>query len=279
MAKSQSERILATPSPYAKEHFLYVQEVGSLQSIESHISSRKNLNSYLFLAVLGGSGTLTYGDRTQEIKSGDCAFIDCRRPYAHESSDSDPWRLIWVHFNGADAAHFYESYLEQGHEFFFHPVSILPFVETITELYEISRERSFMSELNAHRRLTELITEIYAQQERKTDTVSGKLRQIREYIDLHYAEKITLDSLSELFYISKYHMSREYRQAYGTTIVSDITGKRISHAKSGLRFTAAPIEQIAEESGFQDSAYFIHVFKKAEGMTPLQYRNKWKGRV
>lgn len=279
MAKSQSERILATPSPYAKEHFLYVQEVGSLQSLESHISSRKNLNSYLFLAVLGGSGTLTYGDRTQEIKSGDCAFIDCRRPYAHESPDSDPWRLIWVHFNGADAAHFYESYLEQGYEFFFHPVSILPFVETITELYEISRERSFMSELNAHRRLTELITEIYAQQERKTDTVSGKLRQIREYIDLHYAEKITLDSLSELFYISKYHMSREYRQAYGTTIVSDITGKRISHAKSGLRFTAAPIEQIAEESGFQDSAYFIHVFKKAEGMTPLQYRNKWKGRV
>lgn len=276
MAKSQSERILATPSAYAKEHYLYVQEVGSLQSLEPHVSSRKNLNSYLFFVVLSGLGTLTYQGRKQEVKKGDCAFIDCRNPYAHESSNSDPWRLAWVHFNGADAGHFYESYVDQGHDFFFHPVSILPFVETISELYEISRDRNFMNELYAHRRLTELITEIYASQERKSDTVSEKLRQIREYITLHFAEKITLDSLSELFYISKYHMSRAYHQAYGTTIVNDITVKRISRAKSGLRFTSDSIERIAEESGFQESAYFIRVFKKTEGMTPLQYRKKWK---
>lgn len=276
MAKSQSERILATPSAYAKEHYLYVQEVGSLQSLEPHVSSRKNLNSYLFFVVLSGLGTVTYQGRKQEVKKGDCAFIDCRIPYAHESSNSDPWRLAWVHFNGTDAGHFYESYVDQGHDFFFHPVSILPFVETISELYEISRDRNFMNELYAHRRLTELITEVYASQEPKSDTVSEKLRQIREYITLHFAEKITLDSLSELFYISKYHMSRAYHQAYGTTIVSDITVKRISRAKSGLRFTSDPVERIAEESGFQDSAYFIRVFKKTEGMTPLQYRKKWK---
>ncbi len=276
MAKSQSQRILVTPSAYAREHYLYVQEVGSLQSLEPHISSRKNLNSYLFFVVLSGSGTLTCKGRAQNLKSGDCAFIDCRRPYAHESSNDDPWRLTWVHFNGRDAEHFYEAYLEQGHDFFFHPVSILPFVETISRLYEISRDRSFLSELVAHRSLTELITDIYTTQDQKSDTVPGKLRQIREYIDLHYAERITLDSLSELFYISKYHMSREYRQAYGTTIVNDITAKRISRAKSGLRFTSDPVERIAEDNGFQDSAYFIHVFKKAEGMTPLQYRKKWK---
>lgn len=278
MEKTRSERVLVTPSPYAKAHYLYVQETGSLQSIEPHISSRRNLNSYLFFVVLSGRGTLTYEKRTVELGSGDCAFIDCRSPYAHESSTDEPWRLTWVHFNGGDAAHFYQSYLEQGHPFFFRPVSMLPFVETISQLYEISRDRTFLNELKAHSLLTDLIAQIYAQQEETSDTVSAKLKQIHEYIRLHYAEKITLDFLSELFFISKYHMSREYRQAYGTTLVGDITQRRVAHAKSALRFSDQPVESIAEKSGFPDSAYFIHVFKRAEGMTPLQYRKKWRSR-
>lgn len=278
MANTQSERVLVTPSSYAKAHYLYVQEVGSLTSLEPHVSSRKNLNSYLFFVVLSGRGTLTCKDQTKALTSGDCAFLDCRIPYAHESSEAEPWRLTWVHFNGADAAHFYESYLEQGHTFSFRPVSILPFVETISRLYEISHDRTFMNELSAHCLLTELIARIYSQQEQTSGTVPDKLQQIHEYIRLHYAEKITLDFLSELFFISKYHMSREYRQVYGTTLVSDITQRRIAHAKSALRFSDSPIESVAEESGFLDSAYFIHVFRRAEGMTPLQYRKKWKSR-
>ena len=46
MAKSKSNRIIPTPSHYAKEHYLYVQEVGTLQSLEPHISKRQNLNSF-----------------------------------------------------------------------------------------------------------------------------------------------------------------------------------------------------------------------------------------
>ena len=54
MAKSSSNRILNTPSSYAKQHYLYVQEVGTLQSIEPHISRRQNLDSYLFFIFLQG---------------------------------------------------------------------------------------------------------------------------------------------------------------------------------------------------------------------------------
>ena len=40
MAKSSSNRILPTPSSYAREHYLYVQEIGTLQSLEPHVSKR-----------------------------------------------------------------------------------------------------------------------------------------------------------------------------------------------------------------------------------------------
>ena len=52
MAKSLSDRVLATPSSYAKKHYLYVQEIGTLTSMEPHVSSRENISSYLFLTVL-----------------------------------------------------------------------------------------------------------------------------------------------------------------------------------------------------------------------------------
>ena len=189
MAKSSSDRILVTPSAYARTHYLYVQEVGSLKSLEPHISSRKNLSSYLFFIVMSGRGTLTYQGETIELVPGDCVWLDCLMPYAHESSETDPWSLTWVHFDGSDASHFYRSYMEQELPYCFHPGNILPFVETLHTLYQNCLSQDFLSELKNNRCLTDLITMIYEQQERPETTTSGKLAQIRSYIDSHYAEK------------------------------------------------------------------------------------------
>lgn len=62
---------------------------------------------------------------------------------------------------------------------------------------------------------------------------------------------------------------------YGITIGNDLTSKRISHAKSMLRFSNDSVENIALDCGFQNAGYFIKVFKKSENMTPLEYRKKW----
>lgn len=275
MAKSKSKRILVTPSAYAKQHYLYVQEVGSLKSIEPHISSRKDLHSYLFFLVRSGHGTLTYLGEKKELSSGDCVWIDCRNAYSHESSETDPWELSWVHFSGADADTFYESYREQGNPPCFHPAGTPAFLEILDALYDACERQDYLFELNAHRLLTALIWQAFAPTREKNDSTGEKLAQIRKYIAEHYNQKITLDSLAAQFYISKYHLSREYHKLFGQTIVEEITARRISRAKSELRFTAKPLEEIAEECGFLDCPYFIHVFKKSEGLTPLQFRKKW----
>lgn len=68
--------------------------------------------------------------------------------------------------------------------------------------------------------------------------------QVRKYLEEHYQEKISLEELSGLFFISKYHLSREYKKKYGITIGSDLTGRRISHAKSLLRFRTALLKKL-----------------------------------
>ena len=278
MAKSTSNRIFHTPSAYAKSHFLYVQEIGTLQSLEPHISSRKNLNSFLFFVVLAGTGSLSYEGSQFALSTGDCVWIDCTRPYAHESSADAPWSLMWVHFNGVTAVSYYENYLRMDNPFFFHPRSIVPFTDVLQQLYVTEQTKTSLMELGANKYITDLITLCFTESGNNFTgdfSIPEKLKQIHTYIQENYARKIDLDSLTELFYISKYHLSREYKKVYGSTIVNDLTDCRISHAKSMLRFSEDSIESIAHQCGFQDAAYFIKVFKGAENMTPLQYRKKW----
>ncbi|MDD3369189.1 MAG: AraC family transcriptional regulator [Lachnospiraceae bacterium] len=278
MSKSTSNRILATPSRFAKEHYLYVQEIGTLQSIEPHISKRQNLNSLLFLIVLKGSGNITYLGKVHEVHAGDCVFLNCNRPYAHESSAEDPWTLMWTHFYGMEASVLYEQFIEQNHAFIFAPESLHTFADTLSALYETQLHRSSMAELTSHKYLTDLITLCFTEN-RKQDSVTvstaDKLRLIRTWLEEHFSEKINLDDLSHLFYISKFHLSREYKNAFGQTLMNDLMEIRISHAKSLLRFSADSVEQIAVACGFQNAGYFIKVFKKAENMTPLEYRKLW----
>ena len=75
MNNVNSNRILPTSSAYAREHFLYVQEIGTLTSQSPHISTRNNIYSFLFLVVTKGSGSFSYKGNTFSIHTGDCIFI------------------------------------------------------------------------------------------------------------------------------------------------------------------------------------------------------------
>lgn len=273
-----SERIIATPTHYTRKHYLYVQEVGTLLSVNPHISKRQNLNSFLFFVVVSGSGTITLDGERYAVGAGSCIWIDCSHSYSHESSAQDPWTLMWVHFYGGTVSTFYENYLEQGNPFLFTPLSIAPFTDLLTLLYQEHAKKTPFMELLSHKYLTDIIVLCFTennQPDHASATVSEKLYLIRSYLDEHYGEKINLDRLAVDFYISKYHLSREYKKLFGITLGNDLTMKRISHAKSLLRFTSDSIESIAVQCGFQNAGYFIKVFKKSENMTPLEYRRKW----
>ena len=180
MAKSTSDRIIATPSSYAREHYLYVQEVGTLQSLEPHISRRQNLNSYLFFIVLKGSGHISYDDCRFNISAGD-------------------WSLMWVHFYGKEASCFYDSFLKQSCPFLFRPQNTIAFTDILHHLYQIHSTKPSLLELYANRYLTELITLCFSEnlsESREPTSISEKIKQVHGYLDKYYAEKINLENLS-----------------------------------------------------------------------------------
>lgn len=278
MRKSEGERIIATPSPYARQHCLYVQEAGFLKSVEPHISSRKDLESYLFFLVLSGRGTFRYNGTPHNLRQGDCVWVDCRLPYAHESSTSSPWELKWVHFYGKEVACFYDSFQGKNSSPTFAPSNPGAFNEALSALFALYQKDCAGKEILAHKYLTDIITGCLSEnteKNEKTESMKEKLEAVRDYMKTHFREEITLDRLSEAFFISKYHLAREYRQTFGITPGNDLTAIRISEAKSLLRFSLEPVSNIARLCGYPDANYFTKVFRKCEGITPLEYRRKW----
>lgn len=273
-----TDRILYTPSSFAKTNLLHLQETGTLQANSPHISKRENLSSFLFFIVLEGEGTLNYDNQTYQLKQNDCVFIDCKKPYYH-STEHNLWKLKWVHFNGPNMNAIYEKYKERGGTPTFHPNNINRYINILDIIHSTSISSNYTKDMIIFQQLAELLSYLmedsWHQNTSKQNTKKQNLQQIKDYIDQHYQEKITLDHLSQLFFINKYYLTRVFKEQFGITINTYIQQIRITHAKQLLRFTNLSIEKIANQIGIEDSNYFIRQFKQIEQITPNEYRKLW----
>ncbi|MDQ0874627.1 YesN/AraC family two-component response regulator [Paenibacillus sp. V4I3] len=98
--------------------------------------------------------------------------------------------------------------------------------------------------------------------------------KIMNWLEGHYSEEISLDKLAEHMHISKYYVSRIFKQETGSTLMEYILARRIKQACLLLNTSNKGIEQISIEVGMNNFPYFCQAFKKLVGTTPMKYRKK-----
>ena len=275
-----SDRILYTPSEFARESLLHLQEIGSLTAIKPHVSARNALASYLFFRVREGEGILTYEGKTYHLTKGSCVFVDCRRAYSHATSPQKLWRLEWCHFYGPTLAYVYEKYLERGGRPAFEPKDEEAFEGIWSRLFEMAKGSDYVKDMKINVCLSELLALLMVESWHPEDVsdMSAKKRSVvpvKAWLDERYAEKITLDDLSARFFINKYYLTRVFKEQYGQSINAYLLGVRITKAKQLLRFTDKSVEEIGLECGLGAPHYFSRVFKGVEGMSPSKFREQW----
>lgn len=99
---------------------------------------------------------------------------------------------------------------------------------------------------------------------------SLKLKTICDYIEQNYADTITLDQLSGLTGMNKYHLLHSFTKQKGISPYSYLETVRINHAKKLLEQGEKPAD-VAFLTGFSDQSHFTNFFKKLIGLTPKQY--------
>lgn len=271
-------RIMKTPSAIARRTFFYLQECGHLKAGKGHHTSRQNLQSFLLAIVLDGKGTLNYNGQNYRLEAGDCFFIDCRISHSYQSDNAEPWELTWVHFNGCTTEEYYKLFTAQLPPVF-HPVTTSKLVSAVQEIMRLNAESYADTEVLTSGLLANLLTMLLTVNSISEDgdtALQAKLKTVLAYIDANFTTDISLDELSHRFYISKYYLTREFKRAYGETIFQHIISLRVNYAKRLLRFTDKSVEEISELCGFNDQSYFSKQFKKAENVTCLAFRRRWR---
>lgn len=123
------------------------------------------------------------------------------------------------------------------------------------------------------------IIRIYEYREKKlTSTVSRRkdIDELTKYIRTNFGQKLTLELLAERLHFSREYLSRCFKEYTGKNISEFIAETRISHAKQMLRSLSFSIEYIGEYCGYQSPATFQKAFKKIVGVSPSEYRRKYK---
>lgn len=99
-----------------------------------------------------------------------------------------------------------------------------------------------------------------------------RLIEILNYIQSNYLD-VSLEDLSEKFYLSKPYLSKYIKEKSGMTFGETVKRVRMKKARALLKGTNMTVESIALSVGYQNVEHFNRLFKKAYKMTPVQYRN------
>lgn len=103
----------------------------------------------------------------------------------------------------------------------------------------------------------------------------SRFGEIISYIDGHYCDDITLQKVSEKFYINSGYLSRRFKEETGESYVNYVTNKKMERAKSLLMNKDLSITEIASILSYKDINYFSALFRKTAGMPPQKYRKMY----
>lgn len=108
--------------------------------------------------------------------------------------------------------------------------------------------------------------------EKPISGIAGIVLKIQKEITEGFHKELTLDGFAEKFFVSKYHLSREFKRITGYNFREYLILQRISAAKDLLAHTNMPVAEVCSRCGYQSVNHFIRIFKNKEGNTPYQYK-------
>lgn len=101
------------------------------------------------------------------------------------------------------------------------------------------------------------------------------IEKVQDYIEEHYHNKITIDTLANLIAVGRRTFERRFKDATNNTPLEYVQRVRIEAAKKYFEATRKNVTEIMFDVGYTDTKAFRDIFKKITGLTPIEYRNKF----
>lgn len=271
-------------------------QCGNLLSGDSFKHSNRCLTHFVLLVGLEGTLYISQDDVEYTLSPGD--FMILLPGHHHKGYRSSEGRLsyYWAHFTLNDDhqemdSQSVEQYLQGiGLTGQSKDIYLLPTHGRHSNHSRITLEFRQLIDFSLQHTLSPTITNFalsvllmdltheFLQQSQQSINANRSLSSmvdLQEHIRLHYSEDLSVSHLAEQFGYNANYLSTVYKKSTGNSLVHYINQTRVAAAKVLLLDTNASITAIASQVGYNDSKYFIRVFRQFEGITPLMYRNAY----
>ncbi len=249
-----------------------------------------------FCYVTEGTVSFFLNGKVFPVKKGDGIFINSEVLHTAKDADDSDGAYVCVDFHPRMIASFPNSVFERkyvspvlkskGMEYVLLARSKESHKEILTRLENV--RRIFESKADGYefdlccelymiwKNMTADFRGFYAAkgEERENDVVNRRLREMIMYIREHYQEKIRLDEIAQHLHLSPHECCRFFRKNMHCTIFDYISEYRLTRSMELLDDTSMSVTQIAYETGFGSSSYYIEKFRRKTGMTPAKYRHR-----
>lgn len=150
------------------------------------------------------------------------------------------------------------------------------FTKKFYDLYVSWSKGTRLEQLHAKSSFYQLVHELYKELEQGDISYIDPdyAEWVKQYLDKHYMESVSIQQLSEMLPISRSLMNKLFRKREQKSLQEYLNEKRLEAAMDSLRHTQATIREVAAGCGFSDELNLIRMFKKQMRMTPSEYRKK-----
>lgn len=250
---------------------MYVTGLG-ITEYEYHINRENGLVSHQLLFTKQGAGRLNIDGKAYRLDGGKLFYVSPSIPHEYYP-DGDKWSTCWIVFRGAYLAQLME-------QLGFPPYCVCDMCDpsALERLFDMLMAAD--DPLSGSEKSSLLLYEYvlsarrFVVGESSGAAADGVVGRAVAYIDGNYMQDITLQQLCDLSGVSPQHFCRLFRKQMAMRPLEYIARKRISQAKLLLQSTQQSVADIGLQTGYPDPTYFAAVFRRYEGISPVEYRKR-----
>lgn len=264
-----NEYIISMP-PQTKKSPFTITLTGITYENPSYEINRINSSTFTMEYVISGKGYIIVNGKEYIAEAGDSYILPCNQNIRYYSDTINPWRKIWFNAEGIFLSETARMFNLNNH-IVFHNVNTLSYFEKILEICKNKPLTANEMNRQCAAVFTELIMFI-SNEINNNDSISEEALILKNYIDLHTEEDISIKALSKLILRSESQTIRIFKNNFNMTPYDYLLNSKINRAKIIIANTNLSIKEIAYRLGFSDEHYFSNIFRKKTGVAPSKCR-------
>ena len=229
--------------------------------------------------IVGGRGQFLIQDQLYPVNANNLVIINPNVPHTEVSLNAQPLEYIVLGIEGVELASSEHSNGRFSMLDHFESVEISGCLRNILREMELKSTgyedvcQAYM-EILIIRLMRSTALSVPAQPQQIS--ANRQCAAVKRYIDQHFKETLTLDQLAEEAHMNKFYLSHAFKQEFGVSPINYLISCRIEESKYLLAETDLSISQIAQLLNFSSPSYFSQVFRRTQGVSPVEFRQSTK---